>query len=305
MSVPRLRAGDRVRFVSPASPPDRKAVARGAELLRSWGLHVELGQHTFDTLGYLAGADADRRADLNEALRDPGVRAIFATRGGKGAYRIAAELDVDAARADPKPVVGFSDITYLHLALHRSGVPIGFHGPFVNWNDDYCDARCADALRRAVMEPEPVEVLSDAREYTARFTTGTQATGTLIGGHFDTISRSVGWALPSLAGAILLIEDHHGTGLGQIDRCFAHLVGSHALDHIAGVAIGTFGEFETTEANGWTLDDVMSDWLDRLGVPVLGGLPLGHGRNPATVPFGTTTTIDPSSGTMTVAAGVH
>ena len=80
---------------------------------------------------------------------------------------------------------------------------------------------------------------------------------------------------------------------------------SGALDRVAGIAIGTFGEFETAVADGWTLGDVMSGWLSRLGVPVLGGLPLGHGRNPVTVPLGTETTIDPSSGTMTVSAGVH
>ena len=101
MSAPRVRVGDRVRFVSPASTPDREAVARGAELLRSWGLDVEIAPHAFDTQGYLAGHDADRLSDLNDALRDPGVRAVFATRGGKGAYRIAADLDVAAARADP------------------------------------------------------------------------------------------------------------------------------------------------------------------------------------------------------------
>ena len=305
MSVPRVRVGDRVRLLSPGSTPDREAVARGAELLQSWGLAVEIAPHAFDAQGYLAGKDEDRLADLNDAFRDPGVRAVFATRGGQGAYRIAADLDVAAAHADPKPVVGFSDITYLHLALHRSGAPVGFHGPMINWSDEYYDADCAEGLRRALMEPEPIVVRSQATDYTARLTVGGAATGPLIGGNFDSICRSVGWVLPRLDGAILLLEDHHGTGLGQIDRCFAQLTGSGLLDRLAGVAVGTFGEFETTEASGWTLADVMAGWLDRLGVPVLGGLPLGHGRNPATVPLGTTATIDPSAGTLTVAPGVH
>jgi muramoyltetrapeptide carboxypeptidase len=305
MPVPRLYAGDRVRLVSPASTPSRDGVARGVELLESWGLRVEIGRHALDRLGYLAGDDHDRLADLNEAFRDPGVRAVLATRGGKGAYRIAAQLDVEAVRADPKPLVGFSDITYLHLALSRAGVPGGFHGPMLNWSDDFCDARCAENLRRALMEVEPVVVRSDPAEYTARFTAGTSVTGTLVGGNFDSITRSVGWVLPDLSGAIVLLEDHHGTGLGQIDRCFAQLVHGGHLDRVAGFAIGTFGEFETAEADGWTLTDVVSGWLDRLGVPVLGGLPIGHGRNPATVPLGTRTTIDPAEGRMTVAPGVR
>ncbi len=304
MTVPRVREGDRVRLVSPASPPSRDGVARGVELLESWGLRVEIGRHAFDQLGYLAGDDHARLADLNEALRDPGVRAVFATRGGKGAYRIAGQLDAEAARADPKPLVGFSDITYLHLALLRAEVPGGFHGPMLNWNDDFCDATCAEALRRALMVVEPIVVHSDPAEYTARFTTGEPVTGTLVGGNVDSISRSVGWALPDLRGAILLLEDHHGTGLGQLDRCFAQLFHGGHLARVAGIALGTFGEFETLETSGWTLADVVSGWLDRLAVPVLGGLAVGHGRNPVTVPLGTRTTIDPAAGRMTVAPGV-
>ena len=117
---PRLRTGDRVRLVSPASPPEREHLARGAGILSGWGLNVEVGRHAFDSFGhYLAGRDEDRLADLNDALRDPGVRAILSTRGGKGAYRIASGLDFAAARRDPKPLVGFSEVTYLHLALWR------------------------------------------------------------------------------------------------------------------------------------------------------------------------------------------
>jgi LD-carboxypeptidase N-terminal domain len=104
---PPLKPGDRVRVVSPASTPDRAKVGRGVELLTSWGLVVELGDHVFDRLGhYQAGNDEDRLADINDAFRDPGVRAVISTRGGKGSYRIAAAIDFDAVRRDPKPLVG-------------------------------------------------------------------------------------------------------------------------------------------------------------------------------------------------------
>src|SRR5436305_13470490 len=91
-----LRPGDRVRLVSPASTPSKEGVRRCAEIFASWGLCVEFGAHVFSEFGYLAGTDEERLADLNEALRDPGVRAIFATRGGKGSYRIADRLDFGA-----------------------------------------------------------------------------------------------------------------------------------------------------------------------------------------------------------------
>src|SRR5262245_19122163 len=103
MKGPRLRAGDRVRILSPSSPPDRGSVERAASTLQGWGLRVEFGPHAFDRHGhFLAGRDEDRLADFNDALRDPGVRAIFTTRGGKGASRIAHALDFDACRKDPK-----------------------------------------------------------------------------------------------------------------------------------------------------------------------------------------------------------
>ncbi|MYV39652.1 hypothetical protein GT030_12425 [Streptomyces sp. SID1328] len=133
---PRLRPGDRVRIVSPASPPSREGVARGVEVLKSWGLRVELGEHVFDQWGYTAGRDEDRVFDLNAVFTDSGVRAVIATRGGKGAYRIVDDLDIGALRRDPKPLVGFSDITHLHLALWARGGLASLHGPFANWSDE-------------------------------------------------------------------------------------------------------------------------------------------------------------------------
>ena len=274
-------------------------------MLSSWGLRVEMGRHAFDWSGYLAGSDSARLADVNEALRDPGVRGVFATTGGKGAYRVAPHLDFNAARADPKPFVGFSDITYLHLALLRADVGGSVHGPFVNWSDEYYDADCAEGLRRSLMDPEPVVISSRVSDYTAQLSSGGKATGTLVGGHFDSVSRAVGWALPALDDAILLLEDHHGTGLGQVDRCLAQLVHAGLLGNLRGIALGTFGEFETTTASGTTLADVLRDWLAPLDVPILGGLPIGHGLNPASVPLGTTATIDVAAGTLTVSPAVH
>ena len=112
-----------MRFVSPASPVSEGWLGRSAEALEALGLRVEYGTHVYDTdatIDYLAGTDEDRLADFNEPLRDPGIRAIIATRGGKGAYRIADGLDVEAARRHPKLVVGFSEITILHMALLRA-----------------------------------------------------------------------------------------------------------------------------------------------------------------------------------------
>jgi len=122
----------------------------GVRLLESWGLKVEVGAHVFDRWGhFLAGSDEDRLADINDALADTGVRAIFATTGGKGAYRIAHALDFAAATRDPKPLIGYSDITILHLALWQHSCLAGFHGPYVGWDTEYYGDDAAHHLRRA------------------------------------------------------------------------------------------------------------------------------------------------------------
>ncbi len=203
---PRLRPGDRVRFVSPASPPNREGVERGAELLTGWGLRVEIADNVFDQAGYLAGTDENRLADVNAALRDPGVRAVFATTGGKGAYRIAGDLDWEAARRDPKPLVGFSDVTHLHLALWRHCRLAGMHGPFVNWYDEYTGPEAAEALRRALMTTNPVTVHADPGIPTAKVSVEGTATGFLLGGNLTAVCNEVGADLPSLDGAILFVE---------------------------------------------------------------------------------------------------
>lgn len=130
---PRLQPGDRVKFVSPASTPSPEGVEKCVAILEGWGLCVELGRHIYDQHGYLAGTDTDRAADINEALEDQNIRAIFSTTGGKGAYRIADKLNFKAALGDPKPIIGFSEITILHLALLAHCNIAGIHGPLVSW----------------------------------------------------------------------------------------------------------------------------------------------------------------------------
>ncbi|MFG1812259.1 LD-carboxypeptidase [Kribbella sp. NPDC049174] len=297
---PRLAPGDRVRVVSPASTPYREFVARGVEALTRWGLEVELGRHVFDSVGYLAGTDEDRLADLNDAFRDPGVRAVFATRGGKGAYRISDQLDFGAVRRDPKPLVGFSDITAVHLSLWKECGLVGVHGPFVN-----DESEGADGLRRVLMTTDDIVIKQDPKELSAGLTDGRRATGFLMGGNLNTVAHAVGGELSSLDGGILLIEDNLGTGLGMIDRQLTQLIKSGLLDGLRGIAVGQLNGFEDERVNGWSVLDVMRDRFDLLDVPVLGGLPIGHGRQPVTVPLGTVATIDPAAGTLTVAAGVR
>ncbi len=291
-----LRPGDRVRFVSPASTPDAEGLRRRASMLEDWGLKVDFAEHVFDVRGYLAGRDTDRLADLNAALCDPDIRAVFATRGGKGSYRIADRLDFAAVRRDPKFVVGFSDITALHLSLWQRCRLVGMHGGLYGV-DDRIAPETVETLRCALMDRRQTVLAADAAEPTAALTTAGQASGVLIGGNLDMVATAAGWSLPDLRGAILLLEAV-AMGPGQVDRQWTMLEKSGRLDGIAGIAFGQFTGFRTD--GPWTVFDFLKEHVARLDVPVLGGLPLGHGTRPRAVPVGAPAHLDATAGRLTV-----
>ena len=277
-------------------------------MLEDLGLIVEYGAHVYDvdaTIDYLAGTDEDRLADINEALRDPGIKAIIATRGGKGAYRIADSLDFAAASQHPKLLIGFSEITILHMALLTHGILGGIHG--APWDAQDFGRATAESFVKAVTSTEPITIHSTKSEHTYTLTTRGKAEGILIGGNQDSIATGAGWALPNFDKAILLIEAVN-LRLGHIDRQLTMLINTGIIRNVVGVVIGQYtdcgaGTDPTTNVK-CTEIDILRDRFGHLGVPILGGLPIGHGKNPIALPIGTMSTLDADAGTLTVTAGV-
>ncbi|HEY8371815.1 MAG TPA: LD-carboxypeptidase [Pseudonocardiaceae bacterium] len=301
---PALRPGDRVRLVSPAGPPDPAAVRRGVELLRGWGLEVELAPHALGRHGYYAAPDTDRLADLNAALADPDVRAVICTRGGYGVQRIVDGLDVEAVRRDPKPVVGFSDITALQLALWRAAGLVTVHGPMAAWNDDRTGPDSAESLRAALMTDRPAVLVRDPAEPGAAVEVPGRAEGRLLGGNLSLLHASLGTPdLPDLRGAILFLEEVNEEPY-RIDRMLTNLRRAGALDGIAGVALGQFTDCTDTPGTQ-VLEEVLADRLGDLGVPVLAGLPAGHGSGQLTIALGVPAVLDTTTATLTVESGVR
>ncbi|MEM7133382.1 MAG: LD-carboxypeptidase [Chloroflexota bacterium] len=296
---PRLQAGDLVRLVSPASYPMRTSVAEYIKVLESWGLRGEVGVHAFDEFGYMAGSDAERLDDLNDAFRNPQVRAIVTTRGGAGAFRIADDVDFACVRSDPKPIIGFSDITYLHLSLLHHCQLGGIHGCLFG-------EKALASVKQLLMSAEPITLYRDPNTVSASVQYAGQAKGQLIGGNLQAIATSVGVRMPSMAGAILFLE-YHRLGLGTVDRYLTQLIRSGALDRIAGVVLGSFECFRDFSDRGWTITDVLTDRLGQLGVPVLSGIYAGHDLSDASgrpdqtaMPLGSFATMDVTRGTLTI-----
>ena len=297
-----LKPGDTVMLVSPSGPTRAERVRRGIELLTGWGLGVRVGPNAYERSGYLAGSDEQRLADLNLALSDPSVRGVLCTRGGYGAQRVVDGLDLAAVRRDPKVVAGFSDITALQLTLWRGARLATVHGPGAAWVDERTGETSAASLQTALMSAEPatLRAVSDDESGPVRF--GGRATGILIGGNLSLLAASIGTVdQPDLRDAILLLEEIDEPPY-KVDRMLLHLRRAGVLDGVAGVALGHF----TNCADGWptSIVDVLADHLGRLGVPVLGGLPIGHGRDQLTVALGVPSTMDAEAGTLTVESAV-
>jgi muramoyltetrapeptide carboxypeptidase len=300
---PALRPGDAVMLVSPSGPTRPERVARGVELLTGWGLSPVLAPNAYARSGYLAGADALRAADLNAAFADPTIRGVLCTRGGYGAQRVVDAIDMAAVARDPKPVAGFSDITALQFALWRGARLATVHGPGLAWLDERTPAHSAESLRAALMTDRPVTLGSIGTEETAAVRVPGVARGPLLGGNLCLITSSVGTPdMPDLTGAVLLIEEV-GEPPYKIDRMLTHLRRAGVLDGVAGVAVGQF----TDCADEWAVDvaDVIAERLGSLGVPVLGGLPIGHGVGQLSVPIGVPAALDATAGTLTVEPAVR
>lgn len=301
---PRLRPGSRVAVVAPSGPVPADRLEEGLAVLRDWGLEPVVGPHVLDghpELDYLAGADADRAADLQQAWCDPSVEAVLCARGGYGAHRMVDLMDWAAIRAaGPKAFVGYSDITVLHEAFAlRSGFAT-LHGPMVATETFLQDAASREHLRATLFEPETVRTLG--LESAAPLAPG-RARGILYGGCVSLLAADTNTpgGRTRGRGGLLVIEDT-GEQPYRLDGFLTRLLRTGALDGVAGVACGSWqecGPYEKIRA-------VLADRLGPLGIPVVEELGFGHGPTALTIPLGVPAVLDaPADGgrcTLTVEA---
>lgn len=285
---------------------NRSEVLRGVAWWEAQGYRVKLGDHIWDRDDYHAGEPEDRAADLHAMFADPEVDVVQAFQGGYTAAQILPHLDVDLIAANPKPFVGFSDVTALHTALlGRAGLAT-FYGPgMAGMGDpdrgDWSKRRLLDVLRGGGTGPVPT---SPDDPY-VRAIRGGKVTAPLVGGCLWLLQHAVGtpWG-PDLDGCIFFWEDVD-TPTTHLEAHLVHLRQAGVLDRIAGVVVGELEKCEWREdrpewARVPSVEDLLERSLEPLGVPVLYRLPLGHGKHLATVPLGVTATLDADAGTLTI-----
>ena len=308
MRPPRLREGDTVALVAPASVTyERLQLQLAVETIEAMGLRVKVGEHVMDRYGYLAGKDEDRAADLNRAFADPEVQGIFAMRGGWGASRILPLLDYDLIRSHPKVLLGYSDVTSLLNALYARTGLVTFHGPNVTsrWNEfTYSGMRQLLFDGRAMEYRNPVEVEDDLVQRENRIQTivpGT-ASGPLIGGNLTLMSTLTGTPyMPRFNGHILFLEDV-GEAIYRVDRMLTHLRNSGQLERLAGIVFGHFSRVAPSPGLGnFSLMDVLRQHCEPLGVPCYFGAMIGHVERQSTLPIGISARMDATVGTLQLA----
>ena len=294
---PTLAPGARIALVAPAGPLlGPTDLPRALETARRLGWEPVVGPHARAHADYFAGEDADRLADLNAALRDPQVDAVWCLRGGYGAMRLLPHVDWDALRARPRALIGYSDITALHCALAVE-VPglVSYHGPTARAVLTPFSERSFLAAVRGDGQP-----CGEARAaYALR---PGRATGRLAGGNLALLAALAGtpWA-PRFAGAIAVFEDVNEATY-RVDRMLRQLLLAGCLDGCRAIAFGhcTACPEECEEDGRRTLAAVVTEIADALQVPALLGIPVGHIEDQWTIPLGATATLDAEERTLWV-----
>ncbi|NQV72698.1 LD-carboxypeptidase [bacterium] len=282
-----LSAPAPVGIIAPASAPrTEQSLTLGLQNLVKAGFRPVLKRESFNAHGFLAGTDAERLTEFNSFLRSDEVDALFCVRGGYGCLRLLDDIDYEAARAHPKVLVGYSDITALHLALFKHAGWIGISGPMVavEWpNPD--EANCEQFLRliSGSLSSGPL----DSKEHPLSSLFSGSVEGTLLGGNLSLITKMCGSEhLPDLTGAILFLEDI-GESPYRIDSLFAQLKLSGHLSLLGGVVLGSFTDAEPLPGRPTLeLKQVFEDYFRPLNIPVAMGLRYGHHPEKVAIPIG-------------------
>ncbi|MGY0556608.1 MULTISPECIES: S66 peptidase family protein [unclassified Lysobacter] len=300
-----LNPGDTVALVSPSSATDeRLSLQLAQEVMQALGFKVKTGAHYASRYGHLAGTDAERAGDLNMMFADDEVKAIICVRGGSGAARLLPLLDYDTIRANPKVLLGYSDITALHNAILAQAGLVTFHGPIgaASWNAFNVDQFKRLFFDRELMHYKNVVDAGDElvpRKHRTLTITGGKARGELVGGNLSVLVALAGSPyLPEFDGKILFLEDVEEAPY-RIDRMLTTLKLMGALDRIAGFIFGKCTDCDPGEGYGsLTLDQIFDDHIKPLGIPAYRGAMIGHIREQFIVPVGGQVEMDADAGTF-------
>ncbi len=299
----KLNPGDTIALIFPSSPTkDSSAVPRGKAFLESLGYNVILGKHVDEWRGnYIAASEEARAEDLNEMFARKDVNMILCVRGGYGALQFVNRIDFENIKANPKLFCGYSDITSLHLAIHKFAGLVTIHGEVLTALNADVTPYTKDHWLRCMTTAEDHREIAPAEP--GKFLTAIapgKAEGEVLGGNLSLIAGSCGtFYQPDFSGKILFFEELNEEPYA-IDRYLAQMRNCGMLDNLKGVVIGECAN--CTDHSGYYPDilDTFRYYFADLGVPCLYGLPMGHTKDQAALPLGVQVRLDAGAKTFEI-----
>ena len=265
-----LRNGDRIAIVSPSGTVKEEFVHDAAAVLEAQGWRPYIGKHALGKVGTFSGTADERFADLSEALLEPSVRAVFCARGGYGAVHLLERLAKLPLAADPKWLIGYSDISALHALMHSKGVA-SIHGPmakhlstFGGEDDD------AQALFRTLRGEMPSFSIDSHP-----FNHPGYAKGPIIGGNLAVIMGLLSTPYDVVRPHSILFVEDISEPVYKVERQFYQLHLSGALSRIKGLVLGQFTEY-SPDINHESMESMIEKILRPYRIPVVFNAPIGH-----------------------------
>ncbi len=285
---PNLNSGDKAIIISPSGNIDLQYINGACQVLQNWGLVVEIATHAEEQYGRFGGTVDQRITDLQQAMDDPDVRLIFCSRGGYGIVHLLDKLDFEGIKKYPKWIVGYSDITALHLALLQDGI-VSLHAPMArHLTEDSLDI-ASSYLKDSLFINMPEYSLDSHplnREGLVR--------GKLFGGNLAVLSGLIGtpyMVVPE--NGILFIEDI-GESPYKIDRMMWQLKLSGILSHISALIIGQFTDCREDPLMGSTIYESIRDIVKDYNYPLVFNFPVGHVKENYSLLHGATVELEVS-----------
>ena len=285
LRAPKLKDKANIKIIAPASPPDLKALSTSIGILKKFGYTVTLGENLRRLVqrADLAAPDKDRADEFNGAFKDDSVDAIFCARGGYGSMRILSSIDYDAIKSHPKIFVGYSDITALHLAIHKFTGLVTFHGPMPGVDADEIKKPSFQNVL-SVLKGESLNITNNINRVVKYIIPG-KVEGISEGTNISLFASLIGTDyMPDAKNKIAFFEDIATTS-GDVDRYLFRLKLAKALDKFNGFVFGDFIDIPKSDEPMPSMEEIIEDYMLDLKKPSLFGLPFGHGEDQMLIPL--------------------
>jgi muramoyltetrapeptide carboxypeptidase len=290
----RLKQGDTIALVTPGSYITEEEKEESISNLYDLGFKVTYSDRLMQKNGYFSASDEERAADLNEMFERKDVQGIICARGGYGCARILPYLDYNLIEDNPKPLIGFSDVTALHYAIYKNCNLVTFHGPVsISTFSKFSVKNFEDVLMNPTFELNLLNSTTDNNFNPYGITVISEGTaeGELIGGNLTLAVSLIGTEYDvDYSGKIIFLEEFLEEPY-RIDRMLTQMIQAGKFEDVKGIALGVFKLCESDKTNpsfssSYTLMEVLMDRLGNLGIPVIYGLSFGHVVDKFTIPIG-------------------